>query len=79
MSNPEFTRKFEGDGYSVMARPNSCFFCDHLTDIVFDYTNGPYMFFCDIHHMEKEDDPDPIEVGMLGECEDFAEREEEIE
>lgn len=73
--NEEFTRVFHGDGYSVKARPNSCFFCKHLTDIVWDYTNGPYMFFCDIHHMTEESEVDPIEIGMRGKCVDFTEEE----
>lgn len=72
----EFTRVYDGKNFKVRARPNSCFFCKHLTDIVWDYTNGPYMFFCDKNHMTSEDDEDPIEIGMRGLCKDFVDVEE---
>ena len=32
--------------YEVQAHKRSCFFCKCCMDIFFDYTNGPYMFFC---------------------------------
>lgn len=63
----ELTRIFHGPGYTVKARPQSCFFCDHLTDILYDYTNGPYGFACDL-------DGD-IETGMRGSCQNFSEDE----
>lgn len=63
----ELTRIFHGPGYTVKARPQSCFFCDHLTDIIYDYTNGPYGFACDL-------DGD-IETGMRGLCRNFSEEE----
>lgn len=55
-------------GYTVKAHPKSCFFCQHLTDIFYDYTNGPYGFVCNL-------DGD-IETGMRGVCRDFKEEEE---
>ena len=58
-------RKYECEYYSVMARPTSCFFCDHCTDIWFDYTNGPYMFYCDIDKNTAE--------GIAGKCKSFIE------
>lgn len=63
----ELTRIFHGPGYTVKALPQSCFFCDHLTDIIYDYTNGPYGFACDL-------DGD-IETGMRGLCQNFSEEE----
>ena len=24
-----------------------CVFCKHCTDVIYDYSNGPYMFMCD--------------------------------
>lgn len=27
-----------------------CLFCDHCTNFFWDYTNGPYMIFCDEDH-----------------------------
>ena len=35
-----------GTTYSIPE--NHCVFCEHCTDIFYDYTNGPYLFFCDI-------------------------------
>lgn len=68
------TREYKCEHYNLKAHPKACFFCDHLTDIIFDYTNGPYMFFCD----KYIDDPDGeyISRGMRGECPDFQEEEE---
>ena len=40
-------KEYKCEYYSVQAAENSCFFCQHCTDIFFDYTNGPYMFLCD--------------------------------
>ena len=40
-------KEYKCEYYSVQAAENSCFFCQHCTDIFFDYTNGPYMFICD--------------------------------
>ena len=28
--------------------PNHCVFCEHCADLIYDYTNGPYCFFCDL-------------------------------
>lgn len=65
MPEHEHTRIFRGPTYTVLAHPQSCFFCQHLTDIFYDYTNGPYGFVCDL-----EGD---IETGMHGVCPDFKE------
>ena len=63
-------RKYECEHYSVMAPPTSCFFCARCTDIWFDFTNGPYMFWC-------EADRD-VEAGLKGECAWFVEDRETI-
>lgn len=68
------TRRYECEYYTVDAPPTSCFFCSHLTDIWFDYTNGPYMFLCDIGHTSPND-PVGLDNGMLGACPDFTEEE----
>ena len=60
----EHTRIFHGPGYTVKAHPQSCFFCQHLTDIFYD-SGGPYMFLCDLAA--------DIETGMSGVCRDFKE------
>ena len=76
MDESQGTRVYRCEYYTVKAHPRSCFFCEHLTDIFWDYTNGPYVFFCEQRHMDSPDDPNPIEQGMRGECEDFVEVEE---
>lgn len=57
-------RKYECEYYSLRARPNSCFFCDHCTDIFFDQ-DGPYAFVCD----EEQN----VELGLSGMCSLFIE------
>lgn len=68
MPEHEHTRIFRGPGYTVKAHPKSCFFCQHLTDIFYDYTNGPYGFVCNL--------VGDIETGMRGVCPDFKEDDE---
>lgn len=56
-------KKYECEYYTCMAPCNHCLFCKHCTDVFFDYSNGPYLFIC--------------ELGKnYGECVDF---EEEVE
>lgn len=33
--------------YFVPEDKQSCFICEHCSDIFYDATNGPYMNFCD--------------------------------
>ena len=61
-------------GYSVVAHKRSCFFCNHLTDIWFDYANGPYMFHCGC--CDRSNDPGPEEI-IHGECQYFKDAEKE--
>lgn len=36
------------DCFKVRAKNDKdCLFCKHCSDVLWDYTNGPYMFFCD--------------------------------
>ena len=56
---------YECEFYSVMAHERSCLFCDHCTDVFWDYENGPYMFFCDAGA--------DVESGAAGECGAFEE------
>ena len=55
MSNTKYsgeTADYELDNGRVYQLPvNHCVFCKRCTDIFYDYTNGPYMFFCEL---EKE-------------------------
>ena len=36
------------NGRVYLLPKNHCGFCKHCYDILYDYTNGPYMFFCDL-------------------------------
>lgn len=54
-----------GPGVKVLAPENSCLFCNHCTDIFWDYTHGIYMTYCD---NEKD-----IKIGAKGECKYFEE------
>jgi hypothetical protein len=58
-------KEYKCEYYSVQVAENSCFFCQHCTDIFFDYTNGPYMFICD-------EDADTMK-GYDGQCKLFKE------
>lgn len=43
------TKLFECESGGVYRFPiNHCVFCRHCTDLFYDYTNGPYMFSCDL-------------------------------
>ena len=61
-------RTYECEFYRCKAHPRSCLFCDHCTDIYWDYTNGPYMVCCDI-------EGDTM-LGSRGECGFFFEESE---
>ena len=67
---PDDARIFKCEYYEVKAHKNSCFFCEHCTDIFFDYTNGPYMFFCLKDH-------DDVTDYLINGCPDFKEGYEE--
>ena len=43
---PEDIKEYECEFYAVNAHKYSCFFCDHCTDIWWDFSNGPYMILC---------------------------------
>ncbi len=57
---------YECEAYKVLADPRSCYFCEHLTDIFYDYAHGPYGFVCSAGLLP---DVDAIE----GRCEKFKE------
>lgn len=54
-----------GPGVKVIAPDNSCLFCNHCTDIFWDYTNGIYDTYCEL---DKD-----IEKGAKGLCKNFEE------
>lgn len=43
----ENAKKFECLSYTLIAHKKSCEFCKHLSDTFYDFTHGPYLFFCD--------------------------------
>ena len=45
------TKRYECDDQVYLLPVNHCVFCKHCNDVIYDYMNGPYMFFCDL---EKE-------------------------
>ena len=48
-SNVEELYPFECSNGNIYFFPKKhCAFCGNCTDIFFDYTNGPYMFSCDL-------------------------------
>ena len=58
-------RRYECEFYSVDAPARSCLFCEHCTDVFWDYANGPYMFMCDASADTSN--------GARGECAAFRE------
>ena len=49
MKEKPIMRTFKcANGFTYEIPDNFCVFCEHCTDIFYDYTNGPYMFICDI-------------------------------
>ena len=64
--NPDDARIYEGGSFHVTAHKCSCFFCKHLTDLFWDYSSGPYMFFCDL-----QPDCSPGKFGLEGKCPKF--------
>lgn len=43
-------RPFECENGSVYAMPEKhCVFCRNCTDVFYDYSNGPYMFICELN------------------------------
>ena len=64
-------RKYECEFYTTMVPPRHCLFCKHNTDVIWDYTNGPYMFVCDV--------AESTEKGDRGECPHFSEANNDVD
>lgn len=64
-----------GHVYSVPS--NHCVFCKHCTDLFYDYTNGPYMFFCELEKNYKDCDGDFEYDGYTFDAKDFLKRKNE--
>ena len=43
-----------GTVYGIPKNTKCCLICKHCTSILYDYTNGPYMFSCGIGEKEEE-------------------------
>lgn len=67
-----FTRRYECEEYTCMGHPRGCLFCKHLSDVFWDYLNGPYMFICDLDGDCSKGDP---HEGVFGRCKLFEEDE----
>ena len=63
----------DGLGPYCWCPAKSCVFCNHCTDIYYDYSNGPYMFACELDKDKSADDYFQIEKGVIGKCEYFIE------
>ena len=63
------SRTYHAKGcYKITSKEdNVCFFCKNLTDVIWDYTNGPYLFIC------EKVDGDGIDLGLEGKCPHFEE------
>ena len=53
-------------GPTVRAPEKCCLFCEHCTDIFWDYTHGPYLMMCKIRESCYPE-------GFEGKCSDFKE------
>ena len=60
-------RYFQLKGGPVIKCKNDkdCLFCDHCTDIFWDYTNGPYMIFCDLGEETFKENCRYFEEGVI--------------
>lgn len=49
MNNPWIDKRlYVCDDYMVLVPSKCCLFCEHCTDVYWDYINGPYMFICEL-------------------------------
>lgn len=65
----------DGMGPQVWCPDKSCVFCNNCTNVLFDYTNGPYMFFCE-KAIDKDGVMDVEKMGgIYGKCESFEPKE----
>lgn len=51
------------NGKTYEVPDNHCLFCEHCTDILYDYTHGPYMCMCELNY----------ETAGDGSCKHFIE------
>lgn len=54
-SNKDYIFECEnGTVYGIPYDTKCCLICKHCTDIWYDYTNGPYMFSCELNEDTRE-------------------------
>lgn len=77
MPNPNFTREYTFfdsiTPLTIRAHPKACFFCDHCTDIYWDYSHGPYAFVCEKHSCLDDAWDEILTNGLSGICPEFEE------
>lgn len=66
------------NGKEYMLPENSCAFCEHCTDVFYDYTNGPYAFKCELPNkmcldVLKTDCKDFVSEFRMKTCEEIKE------
>lgn len=61
------------DGRKIGAHKHSCLFCNHCTDIFWDYTNGIYALVCGIKWNNAENMNKHINLSFRGKCKSFEE------
>lgn len=61
----------EETGRSYFFPPKSCPFCHYCGELLWDYSNGPYCFFCELGLDNSECG------GMDGKCDRFVKEEED--
>jgi hypothetical protein len=64
------------DGRKFGAHKRSCLFCEHCSDIFWDYTNGIYGISCDINWNNAESRREHIHLSFDGKCKSFEESED---
>ena len=43
------------NGFDYKCSDHACVFCDHCSEIFYDYTHGPYLILCDIPEHDCHD------------------------
>lgn len=70
---PDHKIFIRADGRRIGAHKHSCLFCDHCTDIYWDYTHSIYGIDCELVPCRNGDN---IRASFEGKCPDFKEDEQ---
>ena len=62
----DFIEYICSNGKTYMIPPKSCLVCKYCPGVFCDYTNGPYMVFCNKYGDVNN------ELGLKGKCKDFV-------